>query len=164
MPTETVFYLEINKLADLQPKDLRDSGFRIEECHVKQYQYNRFLYEFIGNPWQWTDKLGLTDQQWQDYVADALLRTWVAYCQGSIAGYYELIKQGQDVEIRYFGLALDFIGKGWGGVLLTHAIRSGFAWGANRVWLHTCTKDHEHALANYQARGMTIYKTEVKKE
>jgi len=29
-----------------------------------------------------------------------------------------------------------------------------------RVWVHTCNLDHPQALANYQARGMVIYKVE----
>jgi hypothetical protein len=28
------------------------------------------------------------------------------------------------------------------------------------VWVHTCNRDHPQALANYQARGMVIYKVE----
>jgi hypothetical protein len=30
-----------------------------------------------------------------------------------------------------------------------------------RVWLHTCTKDHPHALSNYQARGFQVFRTET---
>jgi hypothetical protein len=30
----------------------------------------------------------------------------------------------------------------------------------SRVWVHTCTLDGPAALANYQARGMTVYRTE----
>ena len=30
----------------------------------------------------------------------------------------------------------------------------------SRVWVHTCNRDHPQALANYQARGMIIYKSE----
>lgn len=29
-----------------------------------------------------------------------------------------------------------------------------------RVWVHTCTLDGPHALANYRARGLTVYRTE----
>jgi hypothetical protein len=29
------------------------------------------------------------------------------------------------------------------------------------VWVHTCTLDAPTALANYQARGLRIYKEEV---
>jgi long-subunit acyl-CoA synthetase (AMP-forming) len=43
--------------------------------------------------------------------------------------------------------------------LLTLGVQQAFAAGAERVWLHTCTLDGPTALPNYQARGMTIYKT-----
>ena len=33
--------------------------------------------------------------------------------------------------------------------------------GARRVWLHTCTLDHPNALANYQARGLRMFKQET---
>ena len=31
----------------------------------------------------------------------------------------------------------------------------------SRVWVHTCSLDHENALNNYIARGMKIFKTEI---
>ena len=55
-----------------------------------------------------------------------------------------------------------FVGKGFGGCLLSHAIETAWDWeDAKRVWVHTCTLDHPAAVKNYQARGMTIYNTEV---
>ena len=30
----------------------------------------------------------------------------------------------------------------------------------NKVWLHTCSLDHQNALNNYLARGMKIFKKE----
>ena len=53
---------------------------------------------------------------------------------------------GDDVEIAYFGLLPAFHGRGWGGALLEHALRRGFELGS-RVWVHTCTLDGPHALA-----------------
>jgi GNAT superfamily N-acetyltransferase len=57
----------------------------------------------------------------------------------------------------------EFIGRGLGGALLTSAIEE--AWrmspSITRVWVHTCTLDHPGALANYQSRGMVIYKREA---
>jgi len=66
------------------------------------------------------------------------------------------------VEILYFGLAEAFFGQGFGGPLLTHALQSAWAWpGTTKVWVHTCSLDHPSALANYQARGLRIYREEV---
>jgi ribosomal protein S18 acetylase RimI-like enzyme len=72
-----------------------------------------------------------------------------------------------DVEIKSLGLLPRFIGQGLGGHLLTVAVERAWApiedggMGATRVWLHTCTHDHPHALHNYQARGFRVCKIEV---
>ena len=93
------------------------------------------------------------------------LYTFAGYYDDVLAGYYEL-RPDKDggVEIAYFGLLPEFIGRGLGGALLTSAIEE--AWArrggivTTRVWVHTCNRDHPQALANYQARGMIVYKVE----
>ena len=135
----------------------------ILEARVKQAPFNRFLYELVGGPWQWADKLVWTDEHWRDYAEADNLRTWVAWVEGSPAGYFELQKDTTDeIEICYFGLGEKFIGRGLGGHLLSEAIRQAWAWQASRVVVNTCSLDHPGALANYQARGMHIYKTETR--
>jgi GNAT superfamily N-acetyltransferase len=57
-----------------------------------------------------------------------------------------------------------FVGRGLGGALLTSALEDAWKMQPPRVWVHTCTLDHPAALANYQARGMKIYKTETHEE
>jgi len=101
--------------------------------------------------------------QWKEFAENENLRTWVAYYKGSPAGYYELQQQDDgDVEIAYFGLAPKFIGKGFGGYLLSQAIESAWDWkGTKRVWVHTCTLDHPSALQNYKARGLEVYRVET---
>lgn len=153
-----IFYLEMLSLQALRPKHTDDSAFRVMETAVPQPSFNKYLYTLVGRDWHWLDKRRWTEAQWREYVSDPALRTWVAYQGGTPAGYFELQKQGgEQVEIAYFGLAPDFIGQGYGGALLTEAVRQAWAWGAARVWVHTCTLDHPAALANYQARGFTVY-------
>jgi GNAT superfamily N-acetyltransferase len=158
----TTWFLEMrDREAVRAPRQV--PGLIVEECRIRQYPVNRFLYQFVGSAWQWRDKLGWSDQQWRAYAERPALRTWMALSEGSPAGYYELEQQGDgDVEIKYFGLAPAFIGRGFGGFLLGHALRSAWEWeGTCRVWVHTCSLDHPSALANYQARGMSIYASEV---
>ena len=102
---------------------------------------------------------------WTTPVAAAELCTFAGYYEDVLAGYYELRRDTDGgVEIAYFGLLSEFIGRGLGGALLTSAIEE--AWSRhggivpNRVWVHTCNRDHPQALANYQARGMIVYKVE----
>ncbi|NRA22182.1 MAG: GNAT family N-acetyltransferase [Oceanospirillaceae bacterium] len=156
------YALQMKSLSQLRAKDQPDN-FKIVEAQLKEYKFNRFLYQLVGENWQWTDKLKWPDSEWQTWAESDNLRTWVGYYQGSIAGYYELEQQVDgNVELAYFGLASNFIGKGLGGYLLSEAIKS--AWsieGTRRVWVHTCSLDHPSALANYQARGFEIYSESV---
>lgn len=158
--TITTWYLEMTSPDQLIPKAVDNPDFVIQEYQVKQYSFNRFLYALVGKNWQWTDKLSWSDTQWQEYAESDNLRLWVAWYQGSPAGYFELQNVQGNIEIAYFGLAEPFIGKGLGGALLSSAIEKAWAWNAQRVWVHTCTLDHAHALKNYQARGLQVYKEE----
>jgi GNAT superfamily N-acetyltransferase len=164
MKEVTTYYLEMRSPEDISDKS-RPEDLCICECEIKQFQFNRFLYQLIGGPWQWVDKLSWSDEEWINYAENDNLRTWVAYHRGSPAGYYDLQQQqGGDVEIAYFGLAPKFIGKGFGGYLLSRAIRSAWEWqGTRRVWVHTCTLDHPGALENYKARGMKVYLEKTEK-
>ena len=159
MTEVTITYLQIGSLAELKRKAAADPRFEVREARVPQWQVNRFLYCFIGERWAWNDKRNWPDERWQAYVESADLRTFIGMIDGSIAGYYELHKKTENVEIAYFGLTPEFIGRGLGGALLTHAIEQAFAWDVERVWVHTCTLDHPAALRNYLARGMRVYST-----
>ncbi len=161
--TEVVtYYLEMHSRSELIEKT-DAKGLNLVEAEIDEYRFNKFLYQYVGEPWQWTDKLGLSDSEWKEYVEHPSVRTWVAYYKGSVAGYFELFASDDgNTEISYFGLAKPFIGKGFGGYLLSQAIVC--AWSiksTNRVWVHTCTLDHHSALSNYQARGFKIYKTDI---
>lgn len=161
----TITYLEIHSAAELRPKRCPDPDFRVQEARVKQWQVNKFFYGFVGGAWAWWEKLSWSDEQWRTYAEDARLRTWIASCSGSPAGYFELRRDDDDgVEINYFGLAPAFLGRGFGGSLLTTALESAWATQPRRVWVHTCTLDHPAALPNYLARGMKIYRTELEND
>jgi GNAT superfamily N-acetyltransferase len=156
-------YLEMHSPDQLRPKRCADGRFQIREMKERDWRFNRDLYLTVGEIWSWDDKRVWTDEQWKEYGLAPELRTFGAYYDNSLAGYYELRRDDEGgVEIAYFGLLPEFIGRGFGGALLTSAIEE--AWrmspSITRVWVHTCTLDHPGALANYQARGMLIYKRE----
>ena len=158
----TTYYLEMKSLSEFKRKNSTVEGFEIIKCDIPLPEYNRFFYLTVGSPWQWIDKLSWSLEQWREYVERDDLHTWVGYLHGTPAGYFELEKQpDKSVLLAYFGLIPQFIGKGLGSMLLSKAIECAWEMGASRVWLHTCTRDHAHALGNYQARGFKIYKTEV---
>jgi len=158
-------YLEMHSPDQLRAARCADERFQIRQKKEADWRFNRDLYFAVGERWSWIDKRPWTDEQWKDYGLAPDLRTFGAYHDDSLAGYYELRRDNEDgVEIAYFGLLPAFWGRGFGGALLTNAIEE--AWrmspSVTRVWVHTCTRDHPRALANYQARGMAIYKVEDK--
>ena len=86
---------------------------------------------------------------------------WVMTVANAPAGYFELRQEGDgSVEIAYFGLLPEFVGRGLGGHLLSVAVERAFESGARRIWLHTCTKDNPAALPNYLKRGFVPFRTE----
>jgi len=158
----TTYYLEMKSIDEFNDQS-KSNGLDVIEAEIKKFRLNKYLYMLVGEKWQWRDKLVFSDSQWKDHVENDQLRTWVAYYKGSIAGYFELETANDgSVEISYFGLAPKFIGRGFGGYLLSYAIKS--AWqscDAKRVWVHTCTLDHSNALDNYKARGFNIFREET---
>lgn len=158
----TTWYLEMKSREAIRPKRVIDPRLRILEATTPQWEFNRFLYLAVGRDWSWDDKRSWTDDQWRSYVGSPKLRTFVAYVDGSPAGYFELQRDDEGgVEIIYFGLMPAFIGRGLGGHLLTTALEEAWRMDPVRVWVHTCSLDHPGALKNYEARGMVLYRTEL---
>ena len=124
-------------------------------------EHSRFLYTAVGGNWYWIDRLAWSPERWLAWLAQTGVETWVAYLEGTPAGYFELDgASGSEVEIAYFGLLPQFIGGGLGGWLLTRALARAWELVPRRVWVHTCSLDGPNALANYQARGMRLFKVE----
>jgi GNAT superfamily N-acetyltransferase len=158
----TTYYLDMTDPSQRRSSTKTEAELIVQQSKLACPELNRFLYTAVGGYWYWTDRLEWTYQQWLDYLNRREVQTWIGYVQGTPAGYFELEKQrGDDVEIAYFGLLAQFIGKGLGGRLLTSAVEQAWAMGARRVWVHTCTLDGPTALSNYLARGFRLYKEVV---
>jgi GNAT superfamily N-acetyltransferase len=115
----------------------------------------------VGEQWFWHDRLEWSDDELAEHLGKPHVAVWELQVKGESAGYFELQRHGDGgVEIVYFGLMPQFIGRGLGGFMLTRAVLEGWAMGAERVWLHTCTLDSPNALPAYQARGFRPFKTE----
>jgi GNAT superfamily N-acetyltransferase len=160
----TTWYLEQTTSDELLPA--RPAPITVTRAELVCPELNRFLYTAVGGDWHWTDRLSWTWQRWHDWLSRPRVETWIAYLRGTPAGYVELdgATRPDEVEIAYFGLVPPFVGKGIGGHLLTVALRRAWELTDTRVWVHTCSLDGPAALANYQARGMSLYRTEVADE
>jgi ribosomal protein S18 acetylase RimI-like enzyme len=159
MATRT--YLEMRSPRDLRAAGAPFEGVRIERVTGRAPSFWRYLYTEVGRAYHWIDRLPWTDEDILRYLNDPAIQLWVMTSGGAPAGYFELrtVDDGS-VEIAYFGVLPDFIGRGLGKYLLTVAVEQAWALGAERVWLHTSTLDHSSALPNYLGRGFKIFKTE----
>ncbi len=154
------YYLEINSIEDLNSKQFSDQNFTLTEENNYKFNLNKFFYKQIGKKHQWVDRLVWQDKNWMDYVSNKNLKTFILQKKEDLIGYFELIFNNNDCEIAYFGILEEYIGRGYGGFLLSEAIKIGFK-NANRIWVHTCSLDHANAIENYKSRGMKVFKTEI---
>jgi GNAT superfamily N-acetyltransferase len=155
-------YLEMASPAQLVPARTADAATRIERMEGCPASFFRYLYAEVGRAYKWIDRLSWTDERIRAHVADATVSLWLLTVRGAPAGYFELKQDAEGgVEIAYFGLLPEFVGRGLGKHLLTHAVERAWALGARRVWLHTCSLDDPAALPNYRARGFRPYKEET---
>ena len=58
------------------------------------------------------------------------------------------------------GVLKEFRGLKLGATLVNHAIASASRKNPGRMWVHTCSLDHKHALQNYKSKGFEIFKEE----
>ncbi|MFD8567778.1 GNAT family N-acetyltransferase [Streptomyces sp. NPDC057694] len=172
--TVTTWSLEQTSPSDLRPATPPGGdAVRVVRAEVPSPEFSRFLYASVGGDIHWIDRLGWTYAQWQEQLGRPGSETWVAYENGTPAGFVELQTHDDGVvEIAYFGLIPAFRGRRIGGHLLSYGIAR--AWDlaerwpgrmpTKRVWVHTCSLDGEHAMANYQRRGFRLFRTEVAEE
>jgi ribosomal protein S18 acetylase RimI-like enzyme len=156
-------YLEIKSPDDLNEVLAPNSDYSLNLVDKKDFQLNKFFYKQIGKNYQWTDRLIWTNQNWISYTSKKNLSTFVLNNNENIVGYFELIfyKDKKEVEIAYFGILEEYFGKKLGGFLLSEAIKQSFLLDVKRIWVHTCSLDHQNALQNYLSRGMKIFKSEI---
>ncbi len=155
-------YFQMTAPEDFRPAQLTDAPARVERVLRCPASFYRYLYREVGRYYHWVDRLGWTDEEIDAHLANPDLSLWVMYFEGAPAGYFELLKyEDESLEIAYFGLLPEFIGRGLGKHLLTIAVEQAWLEGASRVWLHTCTLDDPAAVPNYKKRGFKPFKQET---
>ena len=156
-------YLEINS-----PSEIKFSSKPKKICKIKiknppDFQINKFFYKQIGKSYRWIDRLIWDDDKWMNYTNNSNLETYIMSDNEELIGFFELLfnPDTSKCEIAYFGILDQYIGKKYGGHLLSEALKLGFRKNTKKVWLHTCSLDHKNALKNYLKRGMKIFKSET---
>ena len=117
----------------------------------------RDLYERVGGRWLWWLRRMMPDSMLETLLADRALAVYSLRFDGRIGGFFELDSTPwPDVNLSYFGLLEEVIGRGLGFGLLGIAINEAFSRPVRGMTVNTCTADHPRALPNYQRAGFRI--------
>ena len=128
---------------------------RVEEPPLHYYRY---LYRTIGEPYKWVSRRSMPDAELSAIISDPALYLYVLYANGSPAGMAEIDARARpEIELRFFGLAPEWIGRGLGRFFLGNVLDLIWSMEPHRVRLETCTLDHPAALPLYQKHGFRAY-------
>ncbi len=131
----------------------------IMRAHNPTVSFYRYLYHTIGEHYVWWERRAITDEELAELIHAENVEVYVLYVEGNPAGYYELVslEDNGEIEIGYFGLLPEFVGRRLGAYLLRVAIDDAWSRNPSRVIVNTCTLDHPNALPNYQRAGFVPY-------
>lgn len=162
----TTTYLQIPERSAFRSAFIEDDRLSIIEAREPSVPFYRFLYAAVGEPFAWTDRLKWSDDQLLDYLSRPCVRLFTLHFRGTPIGYVEIDAEPDEesdsgTEIAYLGIFPEYHGRGYGKHLLSFGVTRAFEDGARSVWLHTCSLDGPHALANYRARGFVPFRVDV---
>ena len=155
-----VTYLEMRQPSTLGSPTA--SEYAVRRIAHPDLEWYRCLYRRIGEPWLWFSRLRMADEELRAVLEDPATDVFALSQQGEDHGLLEFDRWNMpDIEITFFGVTQEMIGKGAGRALLAHCLPLAWEYHPQRVWLHTCTSDHPSALAFYQKIGFVPYKRAI---
>jgi ribosomal protein S18 acetylase RimI-like enzyme len=121
------------------------------------------LYKEVGTVWGWTGRLLMPREELVKILNSVHNEVWLFKVENEVAGFFELVRSEKETEMVYLGLKPGWIGKGLGQKLIQAAVAKSGQNG-EKVWLHTCERDHESALKAYQKAGFKIEREHISLE
>ena len=162
MPKVQRFFLEIKK-----NKKTNEAIFFLENKKIsfeieRDLNINKFFYRQVGKDHFWRDRLLWSDDEWEKYLNNKNLETGIMKINNNLVGFYEqeFHKKKNEIELIQMGILKEYQGKKLGSYLLKYIIQKALSLDIERLWVHTCSLDHKHALNNYLSKGLSIFKEE----
>ena len=122
------------------------------------------LYDAVGRDYAWEDVHEKEHDEIRDWLQADRMSLYTLLEHGWPQGFFLLEEwDGGVIDLAYFGMVPEAVGKGLGGWLLKTAILT--AWdreGTTKLTVNTCTLDHPRALALYQKVGFKPVRREEK--
>ena len=158
----TITWLEMTA-RPTRPSFARPKGVALMRAGDPGVAFYRYLYNRVGEDWLWYARRELDDAALDAIISDDRVDLYVLYRTGAPAGFAELDRrQESGIELAYFGLVPEAIGRGLGVWLLHEIIDIAWSHEPERLWLNTCTHDHPRALPLYQRAGFVPYRQETR--
>ena len=125
-------------------------------------RWYRVVFRRAGEHWLWWSRLEMNDAELSAVLNAPTTELFMAECNGIEVGMAELdrSKPGQ-VEITFFGLYLEAVGKGLGRPFMQAVLERAWSTETSRVWVHTCTLDSPVALSFYVKCGFIAYRRAI---
>ena len=137
-------------------KSSHNASFSLQELD-KPIAHKRYisLYRTVGDAFKWTDRLKLNEKELDALINKDATHIFVLLADKREVGFTELLVEKDYVELQYFGLFTEEIGKGYGKSFLQKAIEKAWSYDKDKVQLNTCDLDHPGALALYLKMGFS---------
>jgi len=155
----TVTFLEMHEPKDF-PVSLPGTRFDLLPNPVSVDEYRKYYYG-VGEKHFWLDRMVMPDEELFQKINADNIKVYVFYINNKPAGYIEFIVEEKYVEILYFGIMPEFIGKGFGKYFLQWVIAKAWSYKPGWIQLNTCTLDHPNALGTYKKAGFTEIRKEI---
>ncbi len=158
-------------IGEAHDPQLSETGHFVERADGMGVADYRALYRAVGERWLWWERTCFSDTELAEAIAPPGVEIRLLKRGGgadAVLGYAELDRRRPgNVEIAYFGLVPEAIGRGLGRYLMTVTLAAAWAGHGDtprprRVWLHTCSEDHPGALDFYHRAGFRICGREMR--
>jgi GNAT superfamily N-acetyltransferase len=122
----------------------------------------RSLFRRVGENWIWFSRLRMSDAELAAIIHDPRIEVYVLKSGVLEAGLLELdFRTNDECELGFFGLTPQFVGNGVGRWLMNRAIERAWSRPIRRFWVHTCTFDHQNAIAFYVRSGFRPFRQQI---
>lgn len=154
----TITYLEQLGRPRLPPVARPPGKVAVMRVESPTAAFYRFLYRLVGDPHFWISRRRVGDDELLKIIRDEKVHILALYVGGAPAGMAEFdFRDDAGAELKFFGLAPEFLGRGYGRWFLAHAIDYAWSLAPKRLRLETCTLDHPAALPLYQKLGFSVF-------
>jgi GNAT superfamily N-acetyltransferase len=137
-------------------------GVSVEEvAHPISVDHYLQLYRGVGLAYNWLDRLVMDRSELAAKINVPNVRVFALKSNGADAGFSEFVLEDGFVEILYFGLMPEFVGRGLGSYFLRWCIRHAWSYAPLWIQLNTCELDHPNALPTYLKLCFHQYKETI---